>query len=250
MKAGLFASLLGLGACLASSHAAAKEPSRWSIGVETGAVWQAKNDVQIPGDTGTRFALDDVTGDGPFPFLRLEATYRLTDKQELRGLIAPLSISEDGTLASAVNFNGQTFAPGAASAKYQFNSYRLTWRYTVLESPQWTWKLGVTAKVRDATIELRQGGVQSSDSNTGLVPLFNAYGEYRFADRWRAIFDFDGLVGPNGRAFDIGLKVGYDLTRNLSLEGGYRMLEGGVDNDDVYNFARFNYAVVGVRYRF
>jgi hypothetical protein len=104
--------------------------------------------------------------------------------------------------------------------------------------------------VRDATIELRQGGVQSSDSNTGLVPLFNAYGEYRFADRWRAIFDFDGLVGPNGRAFDIGLKVGYDLTRNLSLEGGYRMLEGGVDNDDVYNFAWFNYAVVGVRYRF
>jgi hypothetical protein len=250
MKAGPSASLLGLGICLACPAAQAEDTPRWSIGVETGAVWQAKNDVQIPGTTGTRFALDEVTGDGPFPFVRLEGTFRLTDRQELRGLIAPLSISEDGTLPSAVNFNGQTFAAGAASAKYRFDSYRLTWRYSVLESPQWTWKLGVTAKVRDAAIELRQGGVQSSDSNTGLVPLFHAYGEYRFADRWRGILDFDGLVGPNGRAFDIGLKVGYDLTRRLTLEGGYRMLEGGADNDDVYNFAWFNYAVVGMRYRF
>lgn len=64
-----------------------------------------------------------------------------------------------------------------------------------------------------------------SFSNVGVVPLFNAYGEYRLSERWRAIFDFDGLVGPSGRAFDIGVKAAYGLTRDLSIEGGYRSNE-------------------------
>lgn len=250
MRKALVKLSLYLGACLGAGSAFAQAPPRWSMGLETGAVWQARNDVQVPGDSGTRFALDDVTGDGPFPFLRLEATYRLSEKQELRGLLAPLSISEDGTLSEAVNFNGQTFAAGSATATYQFNSYRLTWRYTLVDSPLWTWKLGVTAKVRDAKIELSQGAVQSANTNTGLVPLLNAYGEYRVGARWRAILDFDGLVGPSGRAFDIGLKCSYDLAKSWSLEGGYRLLEGGADNDTVYSFAWFNYAVLGARYRF
>lgn len=250
LTAGAFGATVALGASLAPSTCGAQDVSRWSVGVETGAVWQARNDVRIPGDQGTRFALDEITGAGPFPFVRLEATYGLSDKQELRAVIAPLSFSADGALAQPVSFNGQSFAAGATSASYRFNSYRLTWRYTVLGSPRWTWKLGASANVRDAQIELRQGSVASADSNVGVVPLLNAYGEYRLSGRWRAILDFDGLVGPSGRAFDIGLKAAYVLTRDLTIEAGYRMLEGGVDNDKVYNFALFNYGLVGARYRF
>lgn len=223
---------------------------RWSMGIEAGPVWQAKNDVAVPGDTGTRFALDDVTGAGPFPYARIELTYQLNEKQELRGLVAPLSLDGDGTLPQPVSFSGVSFAPGATEAKYKFNSYRLTWRYTVHDSAAWTWKIGATGKIRDAKIELRQGGLSASDSNVGFVPLLNVYGEYRLVDRWRATLDFDGLVGPNGRAFDIGVKVAYDVTPRWSLEGGYRVLEGGADNNNVYNFAMFNYAILGARYRF
>jgi hypothetical protein len=32
----------------------------------------------------------------------------------------------------------------------------------------------------------------------------------------------------------------------VELRAGYRMVEGGADNDEVYTFAWFHYAVVGL----
>ena len=56
-------------ACLLAipAVAIAADGPLWSIGVEAGPVWQSKNDVQIPGDTGTRFALDVITGTPALP---------------------------------------------------------------------------------------------------------------------------------------------------------------------------------------
>ena len=62
-----------------------------------------------------------------------------------------------------------------------------------------------------------------------------------FARRSTAIFDFEGFAGGPGRALDLALKMRYDLTDQWSIGGGYRMLEGGADTDDVYNFSWFNY---------
>ena len=229
---------------------AAADAPRWSVGFEAGPVWQSKNDVAVPGDTGTRFALDEVTGSGPFPFARLEGTYRFSEKQELRGLAAPLRIDEDGVLGTPVLFDGVAFAPGPTTARYQFDSYRFTWRYTVFASSGWAWKLGATGFVRDASIELRQGVQSARESNGGFVPLLHVYGDGRLAERWRFLLDFDGLVGPNGRAFDLGLKLAYELTPAWSLEAGYRVLEGGADTDTAYNFALFQFGVLGARVSF
>ena len=63
-------------------------------------------------------------------------------------------------------------------------------------------------------------------------------------------FDFDGLAGGPGRAFDIALKIGYDVSEVVSLNVGYRTLEGGADVDSVYNFAWLHYAVVSTVFRF
>ncbi len=242
--------ILAIGYLTLAAGAAAADDSRWSIGIETGPVRQARNDIQRPGDTGTRFGLDDTVGNGPYPFFRFEATYKLSDKHELRGLIAPFQIEDDGALRQDTSYDGQNFPAGPVNAKYKFNSYRFTWRYTLVDADRWLFKLGATGKIRDAEVSLRQGNTQARDSNIGFVPLLHAYGEYRFAERWRGILDFDGLIGPGGRAVDMALKLGYDVTKNLTLEGGYRMLEGGVDRDEVYSFALFHYAVIGARYRF
>jgi hypothetical protein len=56
---------------LGTGPVAAKE-SPWSINLETGTVWQNRNDVRIPGDTGTRYSIPDTIGKGPYPFYRLE----------------------------------------------------------------------------------------------------------------------------------------------------------------------------------
>ena len=48
------------------TDAAANEGrNRFGVEVEGGAFWFSENDVQIPGDSGTRFSLLDLTSKGP-----------------------------------------------------------------------------------------------------------------------------------------------------------------------------------------
>ena len=91
--------------------------------------------------------------------------------------------------------------------------------------------------MRDAEIELEQNGIKASDSNVGVVPLLSFAADWMLADRWAAMFDFEGLAGGPGRAFDVALKLQYDLSDSWYLSGGYRLLEGGADNDTVYNLS-------------
>ena len=92
--------------------------------------------------------------------------------------------------------------------------------------------------------------VKASDSNVGVVALLSFAAEWSFMNRWSAILDFDGLAGGPGRAFDVAIKLQYDLTDRCQIGAGYRTLEGGADNDTVYNFAWFHYAFISVGYRF
>ena len=234
-----------------STSNASSDELQWGFGIEVGPVWQSRNDVQIPGDTGTRFSLADFAGAGPFPFYRLELIYDINPRHSLRFLVAPLEYTESGTLNGDVFFVDQTFDAGQATeAGYRFNSYRATYRYLFYDTETWRWRIGVTAKIRDAEITLKQAGKFASDSNTGFVPLLNLYGEYQLADRWNFVFDFDGLASPQGRAIDLGLIARYDMSRQWYVGGGYRMLEGGADNSEVYNFAWFNYLLLSAGYHF
>lgn len=222
----------------------------WSIHLETGAVRQHRNDVRIPGDTGTRYSIADIGGEGPFPFYRVEYFLNLSDKKQLRFLVAPFRFSESGVPDKNIAYVDKTFTAGQKTDfTYRFNSYRVSYRYLYKDSPSWRLWLGGTLKVRDAEIALKQGNLKAKDSNVGLVPLFNLYSDYQLNNDWRFIVDFDGLVGPQGRAIDLGLKLHYDLDKHWNLGAGYRTLEGGVDNDKVYNFAWLNYALVSIGYR-
>jgi hypothetical protein len=233
------------------SSTAGSEKLLWDIDIEAGPVWQTRNDVQIPGDSGTRFSLDDLAGTGPFPFYRLQLTYEIKPRHSLRFLLAPFEYHESGVFGDDVFFVDQTFAAGLQTeAGYRFNSYRATYRYLFYQGEAWRWHVGVTAKIRDAEITLKQDGKFASDSDTGLVPLLYLFGEYQLTDRWRFILDFDGLASPQGRAADLGLFAHYDITRQWYAGGGYRLLEGGADNDEVYNFAWFNYLLLSAGYRF
>lgn len=231
---------------------AAENAKRFSLEVEPSLAWQGRNDVQIPNyASGTRFSIADTVGSGPVPAARVDFTWALNDRQELRFLVAPFGFSESGTLAGPVNFNGASFdAASPTDFTYRFNSYRATWRYRVYQDRDWTVKLGVTGNIRQAKIALAEGGVVSSYTDTGFVPLLNVWAERRFSERWRLILDLDGLASPQGRAFDFSAKVGYRLNPDWTLTAGLRMLDGGADNSKVYNFARFSYGTVSAIYRF
>jgi hypothetical protein len=224
---------------------------RFSFELEGGAVWQSKNDVRIPGNTGTEFSFKDLTSSGPYAAGRLALNWNIRERHGLRFIAAPLRVDETSALNQPVSFAGANFAPGMSTkGKYKFDTYRLGYRYLFLNKEAWQLRIGATLLVRDAKIELEQAGVKASDSNVGVVPLLNFSTQWAFAHRWTALLDFEGLAGGPGRALDLALKLRYELNERWNVGAGYRTLEGGVDNDDVYNFSWFNYAILTVGYQF
>jgi hypothetical protein len=223
----------------------------WTLALEAGPLWTTRNDAAIPGDTGTRFGLDEVTGAGPFPWSRITLTARVSPRQEVRVLYAPLSIEETGRLDRDVVFRGRTFlADAPVTATYRFNSWRATWRYLLACGEDWSFKVGGTLKVRDAEVGLSQAGVRERKVDLGFVPLAHLAFEKRLEPRWRLRAELDGLAAPQGRAFDGSLTLLHDAHERWSVGLGYRTLEGGADNSDVYTFAWLHQVFLTVEARF
>jgi hypothetical protein len=229
----------------------AAQGARLTVEVEAGPAWQSYNDVQIPNDpSGTRFSLRDLAGSGPWPAGRVYVSWALNERHAVRLLAAPLSITETGVPEREIRFAGQTYAAGQATeATYTFNSYRLSWRYRLHEGDRSRAWVGVTAKVRDAQIALRQGTTASQKDDLGFVPLLHLAGEWHLADRTHLALDADALAGGPGRAVDAAVKLGYDPSPRWRVQAGYRMVEGGADVTEVYSFAWLHYAVVSVAWR-
>lgn len=242
----------GLALAVAALPARATEAPRVTVRIEGGAVWQSRNDVQVPNDpTGTRFALDELAGAGPWPAARVTLTWRAGERHELRALAAPLSITETVVPDRALQFAGASYAAGVPGrATYQFDSYRLSYRYRLHDGARWTWWIGFTAKVRDAKIELRQGATTSRKTDLGFVPLLHLAGDWRFAERWLLSLDADALAGGPGRAEDVALTLGRRLGDAWTLAAGYRTVEGGADVDEAYAFAWLHYAILALEHRF
>jgi len=226
--------------------------SAFAVEFESGAVWQGRNDVQIPNtEDGTRFSLDSFAGRGPWPAVRIYVTWNVRPRHYLRLLAAPLSYKESIEFEEPTDFAGKSFAAGVGTdATYKFNSYRITYGYRLHAGERWLWWVGFTAKVRDAKIQIEQAGNSSKETDLGFVPLLHLRGICKLAGGWSALIDRDALAGGPGRAEDLAIKLDYRLNERWSISGGYRTLEGGADVETVYNFAWLHYAVVSACLRF
>jgi hypothetical protein len=229
---------------------AASPPGRISLTVEGLNVWQQRNDVRIPPDTGTKFSLVDLIGSSPTPSVRVTGTVDITERQQIRLVYAPLRLSGHGTPAMPIAFAGTTFAPAPTEAVYQFNSYRATWNYRVHRGPTWTWRVGFTGFIRDARVALTQGDRTAENTDVGFVPLGYVSADARLARRWSVGLELEGSAAPQGRAIDFTATVRYRPTPRWTVFGGYRTIEGGADVDTVYTFAWLNAVVTGLSVRF
>jgi hypothetical protein len=216
------------------------------LDLEVGYVIPGYNDVAIPGDSGTRFSLtDDLVADETAAF-RIRFSHTFSGKHWVGLLVAPLTMRSHGTLERSVDFNGTTFAAGIpVAATFRFDSYRLIYRYRLYQSTQWLLSFGAAAKVRDAAIKLEGGGQESEKTDTGVVPLLSFNATWTPVENLHLLMDGEALAAPQGRAEDILFALQYDLNRNLSFKAGYRVLEGGSDNDEVYTFSLFHYLIAG-----
>ena len=241
------AGLVALALASASAPAAAGD---FALQAEAGPVWQTRNDFRIPGDGGTLVELAEVDS-GPVGSFRGTLTWDLTERQSLRLLAAPLSVETAFTPASPIVFQDVVFPAGRPTqARYVFNSYRLSWYWRFPPGRRWSFRLGATLKLRDAEIGLSGAPGGSRKDDLGLVPLLYVQARYQATERLALEAEADALAAPQGRAEDVSLKAVLRLTDAIELDVGYRILEGGADNDEVYTFAFFHYAVAGLRIRF
>lgn len=218
-----------------------------SFDLETGAVGTGYNNVRIPGDQGTLFSLkNDLVSKTEF-FFRVRANYTINSRHTLSLLYAPLETVSNGSAPYDILFEGLTF-PANADLKgtYKFNSYRLSYRYEIVIKPKLEFGLGFTAKIRDAKIALASASLESVKTNVGFVPIINFRMLWKPYDKFGILLEGDALAAPQGRAEDVLIAATYRVTDRLGIKAGYRLLEGGADNDEVYNFAFFNYASVGL----
>ncbi|UCC40650.1 MAG: hypothetical protein JSV96_04170 [Candidatus Aminicenantes bacterium] len=225
--------------------------SQWFIDVETGWVFSGYNNVRIPRDTGSQFSLSkDLKTDSSL-FFRLRLGYEISQKHTLSVFVAPLSLNASGSVNKSIRFFEEYFpAEIPLKAVYRFNSYRLTYRYNFLRNENWRIGIGLTAKIRDAAVSVEGNNKKSEKTNVGFVPLINFLIEWDFAKNLSLLLTGDALAAPQGRAEDVLLALQFHLSDNLTLKAGYRILEGGANVEEVYNFALIHFVCAGATFRF
>jgi hypothetical protein len=218
-----------------------------SFDLETGAVATGYNNVRIPGDQGTLFSMKNDLISKTEIFFRIRVSYTIKSRHTLSLLYAPLETNSNGKVPNDIFFEGVTFPANTdVTGNYKFNSKRLTYRYEIVLKPKFEFGLGFTAKIRDAKISLASAGIESEKANVGFVPLINFRILWKPYEKFGILLEGDALAAPQGRAEDILIAATYSFSDRLGFKAGYRILEGGADNNEVYNFALFNYASVGL----
>ena len=147
--------------------------------IEAGVVFATRNDARIPGNGGSDFSLVDDLETSPAPVFRLRLGYRLGQRHFVTALYAPLQVNARGTLDRDISFMGATYPAGTPLlAVYRFNSYRLTYRYSIVWRENLDVAAGFTGKIRDAETSLY--GVEARrKTNIGFVPLLNVHVAWR-----------------------------------------------------------------------
>jgi hypothetical protein len=166
-------------------------------------------------------------------------------------LIAPLRLEAKGEVDRPVVFQDEEFeANTQLKSRYRFDSYRLTYRYDFYRADDLQAGFGATAKVRDASISLAGDNKRSEKKNTGFVPLLHFRCQWMFTKEFGLLLAGDALAAPQGRAEDVLLAFCYWPNERVGMKAGYRILEGGADNDEVYNFTLVHYIIAGAMVSF
>jgi hypothetical protein len=223
----------------------------WSIDVESGLAFNGYNDVRIPGDKGTDISLSEELDAEETEFIRVRIGLDLGQRHRISLLAAPLRIEASGSVNRDVDYNGVRFSAGEfLNSRYRFDSYRLTYAYALVTTDRLRFDLGLTAKIRDAGIRIEGVNESSEKTNTGFVPLINFSLDWSLTSRYGLLIEGDALAAPQGRAEDILLAVYAKPSDSFRVRLGYRILEGGADNDEVYNFTLVNYLSAGITLQF
>jgi hypothetical protein len=133
-----------------------------------------------------------------------------------------------------------------SGAEVRVSTYHVAWRYALVDSSNWTLRVGLGSRLRDS----RDPWVTGEGAGRGALPMVQFQGERKLSDRVRLIGDVDGIASGPMRSIDMGLRVRYALTPDLSMSAGLRVLESSFDSPEAAQGPRNKSVTFGVGYRF
>lgn len=226
--------------------------NQWQIRVMPQVAFGTNNDIQQPNDqSGTRFSLDKDFSrrHGGVFSPRVEVEYNIK-RHHIIATGAWLTNRFEGVAPRDIHYAGILFPQGTGvDAEYSFNTYRLGYRYRIVEKQKINFELGATILLRDAFISLEDNSDKGVFSNVGVAPLISYYFEWMATERLSLLSYGDALAVKAGRAEDIFAGAKYSFTPTIEGILGYRLLEGGSDGNRVYTMATFHFISVGVAFR-
>jgi hypothetical protein len=220
------------------------------IHIESGAFFTGMNDIRN-GNNGTLFSLKNDFQTPVSPFFRLRVGYLSNGKDYFSFLYAPLKILETGTIEKDILFDGKTFEANIPiEAVYKFNSYRFTYNRRIINKDNFKLGIGLSAKIRDAGVSLKNSALLSENFTIGFAPLINLIANWDIAQKMGVDFFGEGLAASKGRAIDLSLSGRYSFSKNLQGNIGYRLLEGGANGTNGYNFIELHFIFASLNYSF
>ena len=220
------------------------------VNLESGAFYTGMNDVRN-GNNGTLFSLKNDFHTPVSPFWRLRVGYLSNGKNHFSFLYAPLKIVETGTIENDLLFDGKNFKANLPiEAVYKFNSYRFTYNRIIISKDHFKFGLGLSAKIRDAGVSLKNRELVSENFSIGFAPLINLLANWDISQKMGVDFFGEGIAASKGRAIDLSLSGRYSFTKNLQGNIGYRLLEGGANGTNRYNFIQLHFIFASLNYSF
>ncbi|MFT6259423.1 MAG: hypothetical protein ACJA0S_001415 [Rickettsiales bacterium] len=222
--------------------------SRGQINIELGRSKSSDNNFSLPNSSENEINLPD---DQSFNSYRIKGRLNLKNNTFLSFLYAPFSTDYNFKSDKAFEFDNTNFNSGEdTKVDYKFNSYRIGYFKELSFKDNLKYWIGGVLKVRDAKIKVSQNGLSDSYSNIGVVPLLGIGGEY-FLKNDISLFSHVDVSGfTQGYAYDFNIETRYYLNSKNALGLGYRSFGGGVDNDELMNFARFETLYVNYSFNF
>jgi len=218
------------------------------IRFELGGSKSSYNNFSIPNSSVNKVSLPDKKDINSY---RITGRKNLDNDTFLYFLYAPLQIEYKFNSSKTFKFNDINFnSDYDTTVKYKFNSYRLGYFKELSFGDNIKYWIGGVLKIRDAKIKVTQNGLSDSYSNIGVVPLLGLGIEYFINEKISLFSHIDALGSSKGSAYDFNAEMICHLNNKNSLGFGYRTLGGGVDNDKLMNFARFETLYISYSLKF
>lgn len=254
----IVASLLAASVLILSGPAEARVLDGFGVEYEAGPLYLGQNDGRY-GANGTLYSAERTAQNrNLFLAERYSGEARFGGRHRVILLRAPLDVTTRVQLDSPLVFRSTTFPAGSVvDSRYQFEGYRASYLYQVLETPRWSLELGGTLQIRNALVSFTDlaGTRFEAERDIGLVPALKGRLGYTFPEGHYLSWEADGLssfgiANVQGGILDTALTLGLPLTDRWGTFLRLRYLTGGADvpSRQIYNWGQFYSVATGLRW--